>query len=372
MEQANKQKEKVRLMAFYLPQYHPIPENNEWWGKGFTEWLNVAKARPLFKGHYQPYIPTDLGFYDLRVPETREAQAEMAAKYGISGFCYWHYWFGGGKRLLDRPINEVLASKKPNFPFCFTWANETWSGIWHGCPNRILMKQTYPGPKDDESHFYEVLKAFQDNRYISINGKKVFIIFKPYELPEPERFINLWRQLAQKEGLKGLYFIGILNYPWKTDIKGFDAFTTSPPLSQVVKGIRHSIAKTLTKKVINKTRKFPYIFRKIPQIFEYKDYVRHAFPQQTLNNSFYPCIAPNWDNTPRSGINGYVLQNSTPELYGSLLKKAIAMVQNRDKEFRVVFIKSWNEWAEGNFLEPSTRWELKYLEVTKSILDELK
>lgn len=354
----------VKLIAFYLPQFHPIPENDEWWGKGFTEWTNVTTAQPLFRGHYQPNLPSDLGFYDLRVPEVRIAQAEMAAKYGISGFCYWHYWFGCGRRLLERPISEIIASKKPNFPFCLGWANQTWSGIWHGCPDRILMNQTYSGQKDDENHFYNVLEAFHDDRYVTIDGKKVFVIYRPNELPAPERFFDLWRKLAQKEGLKGLFFIGILTHPWKTHLKCFDAFTSSPPLSEVVKNFKP----TFSKKIL---AMLPFKKRKLPHIYQYKDYVKYAFTGFPLSNIFFPCVAPNWDNTPRSGKNGYVLHNSTPELYGIVLKKAINIVQNRDEQSRVIFIKSWNEWAEGNMLEPSRKWGLRYLETTKNILDEI-
>ena len=167
---------KPRLIAFYLPQFHPIPENDEWWGRGFTEWTNVAKAVPLFRGHYQPHFPADLGFYDLRVPEVREAQAAMAKAYGIEGFCYYHYWFGHGRRLLERPFNEVLSSGKPDFPFCLCWANDTWTGIWHGAPNKVLIEQRYPGVEDYKAHFYALLDAFRDPRYMTVDGKKIFII----------------------------------------------------------------------------------------------------------------------------------------------------------------------------------------------------
>src|ERR1039457_4911938 len=175
----------VKLIAFNLPQFHPIPENDEWWGKGFTEWTNTAKAKPLFTGHYQPHVPADLGFYDLRLPESRKAQADMARAYGIEAFCYYHYWFAG-KRLLERPVNEIIESGEPDFPFCLCWANDTWSGIWHGTPKHILVEQTYPGYDDYKAHFDYLLKAFSDRRYLTIDGKPLFVVYQPYHMPDPK------------------------------------------------------------------------------------------------------------------------------------------------------------------------------------------
>ena len=185
-EKSHKNRPAVRPIALYLPQFHPIPENDEWWGKGFTEWTNTAKAKPLFRGHYQPHAPADLGFYDLRVPETRIAQAEMAKEYGIEAFCYYHYWFAG-KRVLERPFAEVLESGKPDFPFCLCWANETWTGIWHGAPNKVLIEQTYPGYDDHRNHFDFLLKAFTDRRYVTVDGKPLFLIFKHSTSPKLRR-----------------------------------------------------------------------------------------------------------------------------------------------------------------------------------------
>lgn len=192
----------ARLIAFYLPQFHPIPENNEWWGKGFTEWTNVAKAKALFPGHYQPHVPADLGFYDLRVPETRIAQAELAREHGIEGFCYWHYWFGG-KRLLERPFNEVLKSGEPKFPFCLGWANESWSGIWHGCADKILMEQTYLGIEEEERHFNAVVDALFDERYLRVDDKPIFYIYKPQQLPKPEALSNIGSRLPSELDFPG-------------------------------------------------------------------------------------------------------------------------------------------------------------------------
>jgi lipopolysaccharide biosynthesis protein len=193
----------ARLIAFYLPQFHPIPENDAWWGPGFTEWTNVAKARPLYKGHKQPRLPADLGFYDLRLPETRERQADMARDAGIEGFCYWHYWFGGGRRILERVFDEVLASGKPNYPFCLAWANHSWSGVWQGMPKNVLIEQTYPGPADFQAHFHAVLPAFRDPRYLTVGGKPIFLVFSALDLPDTKEFTDLWNELALKAGLPG-------------------------------------------------------------------------------------------------------------------------------------------------------------------------
>ncbi len=363
---------KARLIAFYLPQFHAIPENDKWWGKGFTEWTNVAKAKPLFPGHYQPIVPADLVFYDLRVPETRIAQAEIAKQYGIEGFCYWHYWFAG-KRLLERPFNEVLKSGEPNFPFCIGWANHTWSGIWHGCPDKILIEQTYPGLDDYKSHFVTLLDAFRDSRYITIDGKPVFLVYKPHELPEPKIFTDYWRELAEKSGLKGLYFIGIItdNLCWVPEANGFDAASTQNPASKTRKRLRTIYPKSIFakgyKKLVSEvSKKFQKEYGpKFPLVYSYEKAIKYAPLGQDLEFEHYPCIFPNWDNTPRSGVNGVVYHNSTPHLFRIHLKEAIEQVAQREPEKRIVFIKSWNEWAEGNYLEPDLRFGRAYLEVIK-------
>jgi hypothetical protein len=217
----------ARVIAFYLPQFHPIPENDAWWGKGFTEWTNVAKAKPLFRGHYQPRIPIDLGYYDLRVPEVREAQAGLARNAGIEGFCYYHYWFGG-KRLLEKPFTEVVATGQPNFPFCLCWANQTWSGIWHGNPDRVLVEQTYPGTEDNRRHFLAVRQAFLDTRYPRFEGRPIFVIYRPTEHPDVTRFITEWEELAVQSGLPGIHFVAYLSpveAAWDFRSRAFDGCT---------------------------------------------------------------------------------------------------------------------------------------------------
>lgn len=372
----NLQTPKARLIAFYLPQFHPIPENDRWWGQGFTEWTNVAKAKPLFRGHYQPNVPADLGFYDLRVPETRIAQAQMAKEYGIEGFCYWHYWFAG-KRLLERPFNEVLKSGEPNYPFCLGWANESWTGIWHGSPNRMLMEQTYPGLADYEAHFYEVLKAFEDDRYIKIDGKPLFIIYRPKKLPDSKLFTDYWRELAVKSGLKGIYFMGTGFEPtWIPEKNGFDAsiiinpdFTrgVSPKLiAPQIWPKSTSFDKLYNKIVTLSTNNLPEGKRQIPFVYSYETAIKNAFLKDDVKYEHYPCIFPNWDNTPRSGVNGRVFYGSTPELFRIHLKEALEIVKSQPEEKRIIFIRSWNEWAEGNYLEPDLQVGRGYLEVIKN------
>ena len=197
----------VRLVAFYLPQFHPIPENDAWWGKGFTEWTNVAKSVPIFPGHYQPHFPADLGFYDLRLAESRQAQADLATKYGLSGFCYYHYWFSG-KRLLERPFSEVLSSGKPELPFCLCWANETWSRRWLGEETAVLQKQSY-SDADDLEHARALLPAFADRRYLTVDGRAIFLVYRPHDLPHPQRTTDVFRQVGVSHGLPEPYLVGV-------------------------------------------------------------------------------------------------------------------------------------------------------------------
>ena len=343
-----------RAIAFYLPQYHPIPENDVWWGKGFTEWTITAKAKPIFPGHYQPHVPADLGFYDLRMPETRIAQAEMAREYGIEGFCYYHYWFGG-KRLLERPFNEVLKSGKPDFPFCLCWANETWSGKWHGCPDKILIEQTYPGKEDEERQFYSLLPAFNDHRYMNVDGKPIFLFYRPNMLPDSNRLTDHWRDLASKNGLKGLYLIGTGNEPWRPELHGFDAAATQKPFHAAAMGQMRFTRKL--RRVHRRLLKYP------TEIYSYRKILPHLLMPEAVKGNVHPCVIPNWDNTPRSGLNGLVLHGSTPELFRTHLQGTLKQILHKPIEYRLLFIKSWNEWAEGNHMEPDLRFGKSYLEV---------
>lgn len=355
---------KARVIAFYLPQYHPIPENDKWWGKGFTEWTNVGKAKSLFKGHYQPRVPADLGYYDLRVAETRKAQADMAREYGVEGFCYWHYWFGNGKRLIERPFNEVLALGEPDFPFCLAWANETWKGFDHGLKNRnILIEQLYPGVEDYKRHFYEVLPAFKDKRYITVDGKPLFMIYKPLANDEVKVFMETWKSLAIENDLPGIYFVGHHN-DFRDNLKdvmntGVDAVNTTRLNNYIVKH------RAIYKKLFSRIKKV-FLGTASAYAIPYSIMSKYFIvPEEDNVENVFPSIIPGWDHTPRSGRDGLIMTNSTPELFESHVKETINVIKNKEAEKKIIFIKSWNEWAEGNYMEPDLKWGTKYLEALK-------
>lgn len=359
----------LRAIAFYLPQFHPIPENDIWWGKGFTEWTNVAKARPLFPGHKQPHLPADLGFYDLRVPEVRELQAAMARHAGIEGFCYWHYWFGNGKRLLERPFNEVLASGRPDFPFCLAWANESWSGIWHGAGDKLLMKQDYPGRKDYEDHFFSLLPAFNDKRYIRVDNKPIFVIYNPTAIPDLNVFCEVFRDLAIRNGLEGLFLVAN-NYKntafdWNPVDYGFDACTISAH-SRVMheKNSWNTPHKKYAPPVIfNRIlKKFGIQRQALPDLlYDYSEAARYFIVENTFPIDLIPTAITGWDNSPRCGTRGLILKGYTPETFRTHLKEVFKTSEKSRN--RLVFVKSWNEWAEGNYLEPESEYGMKFLEV---------
>lgn len=358
---------KPRLIAFYLPQFYPTPENDEWWGKGFTEWTNVGRAKPLFKGHYQPRVPADLGYYDLRIPEIREEQAKMARKAGIEGFCYWHYWFGNGKRLLSRVFKEVVDSGKPDFPFCLCWANHSWlAKTWDpNKPPRMLMEQTYPGVDDYVAHFYEMLPAFKDNRYIKVNGKLLFGLFAPLDMPEIQLFKDTWNDLARKNGLAGFKFFGYMPNPKNATkvLTNFDYVTTD------------YYAEAITSKDVFIKRGLKWINTHIlnrPYVGIYSDYVAYTIRQMSDCTQELPCLLPNYDHTPRSGNRGLLLHKSTPKLFAELLSKCLDVRKNIPDEENIIFIKAWNEWGEGNYLEPDLKYGKGYLEAIREVLDAVK
>lgn len=316
---------KNKIIAYYLPQYHPIPENDEWWGKGFTEWTTVGKAKPLFKNHYQPRVPADLGYYDLRIPEVREKQAILAKQAGIFGFCYWHYWFGNGKQLLELPFNEVLKTGKPDFPFCLGWANESWKAkVWDASAekkDKILIEQVYPGENDIIQHFHTVEIAFRDKRYIRHNGMPIFLIYKPLQYKDINTFISLWNHLIKERGIADkIYFIAnVISEEEKEQClnNGFDAVTYNP-LSRIDNG--YSRINGLSKLL----RRFYQHFTSRPlRTFDYSKVMNCFFTDEDKCENVIPFLLPNWDHSPRSGRFSVVLENSTPKKFGAHIRKVL-------------------------------------------------
>lgn len=382
----------IRTIAIYLPQYHPVPENDLWWGKGFTEWANVAKAKPLFKDHYQPHLPADLGFYDLRLPEVREQQAALAKAYGIYGFCYYHYWFNG-KRMLERPFEEVFKSGKPDFPFMLCWANENWTRSWDGGNNEILLEQKYSA-EDDLKHIQSLIAYFEDPRYIRIGDKPVVAIYRSTLLPDPAATIKIWRAEAAKHGME-LYICrvesfseGGANYLEA----GFDAAIDFQPW-----GTGMSLYKA--SKIADKQRKFSFriknfFYREVAGKFSEEKYrsFRQQFKAKEMNdyvidyNEYtdfiqllelpeykrFPCVMPMWDNTARLKSKLGVFYNNEPRAYQNWLNSTVRKFEPYSKDENLVFINAWNEWGEGNHLEPCQKWGNAFLMATREALLKIK
>ena len=348
----------AKFIAFYLPQYHPTKENDEWWGPGFTDWRSVSMAKPLFKGHVQPKIPADLGFYDLRLEETRIKQAEMAQQYGIDCFCYWHYWFGKGRRLLNIPFDEVVKTGKPNIPFCLGWANHSWyKKAWGGKgKDQLLIEQLYPGVEDYELHFHTMLSAFKDPRYFRHNGKLVFIIYQPLAHEQISLFIKTWRRLAQEHGLNDFFFIGKDSYSnnkGKILDLGFDAI-----YNDNIFGVLHKESKI--------KKSYRYLKMKLlqrPIVFNYEDAINYMLTEEEKKEEVIPTIVPNWDHSPRSGRSTPIFVNSQPKFFKKLVHDVCELVKSKTNN--IVIIKSWNEWGEGNYLEPDIQFGRGMLEALK-------
>jgi len=353
----------VRSIAIYLPQFHPIPENDEWWGKGFTEWTNVTKATPKFKGHYQPHLPTDLGFYDLRLHETMIEQAELAKAYGIYGFMFYHYWFSG-KRILERPVNQWLENKSPNFPFCICWANENWSRRWDGKEHDLLLKQDY-SEEDHRLHFKELARHFRDERYILVDGKPLFAIYRVELIPDIKQMVAIWREEALKYGFKGLYLVSVGNPVYSTNPNEIDfdaAIKFQPDYFNLPKNLSESfLNKILHKLNIKKSEVIGN------SIYDYEEFVVETLKaEKSVDYLLYPSVTPMWDNSARRKKDAFVLHNSTPEKFGTWLKEVIKNFNPPTQEENFIIINAWNEWAEGNHLEPCQKWGRQYLEVVKN------
>lgn len=365
---------RIHTIAFYLPQFHPIKENNEWFGEGFTEWTNVGKSKPLFIGHYQPKVPADLGYYDLRLAEVREQQTKLAKEAGIDAFCYYHYWFGNGRQIMEKPFEDVVNSKSPDFPFCLCWANHSfyrknWNSDTKALDTELLIEQEYPGDDDIENHFYSLLKAFKDSRYYCINGHPLFVVYDIKRLPNPHNFFNKWNELASKEGLESFYF---LTYTINVeDVNSYPFNLGNGVILTLINNAFTSGLHTRNAKRIKYIRELIGEFLKLPLlVMPYKKAIKYMTHPIMAENNTIPCIAPNWDVSPRRGRGATILHKSTPALFYELVSNAISLIKRKPDKNRILFIKSWNEWGEGNYMEPDLRYGKGYIKALRKALDE--
>ncbi len=351
-----------RAIAIHLPQFYPFPENDEWWGKGFTEWRNTSTATARFRGHYQPHIPADLGYYDLRLAESRMAQIELAKSHGISGFCYYHYWFNG-KQIMERPVKEMLRNPDEDFPFMLCWANEDWSRNWEGGFNKTLIAQRYD-EQDDIAHFHHLLPYFKDPRYIKVDGAPVFCIYRTHLFPDISRTIAVWQNLAAKEGFR-LYicrFEDSLHHGIGQMADGIDAAVEFQPFItrehlKVGNYLQRASRKLLGREYFNFIYSYPDLVKKqLSRVGNDCDYKK------------YPCVFPSWDNSPRrKGRSFTAFKDSTPELFETWLRHVNEHFTPYSKDENFIFINAWNEWAEGCHLEPDLKFGTGYLDAVKKV-----
>jgi hypothetical protein len=346
----------IKPIAFYLPQYHPIPENDAWWGKGFTEWTNVSKARPLFQGHHQPRLPGELGFYDLRVPEIMKRQIELAKTHGVYGFCFYHYWFAG-KRLLERPVNLFFEKSEWVFPFCLCWANENWTRRWDGMEKEILIAQEY-SPEDDLAFIRDIEKYVRDVRYIKVSGKPLIILYNAQVLPNAGETARCWRDYCRKVGI-GEIFLAIVQTFGAQDPRpfGFDAAIEFPPHTLFQpKDVQCDLAQ-LDPAFEGRVHAYSELALSYPPL-----------PQDFL---LFKGITLAWDNTARRGKDAYILADCSPKGYQEWLENLFEQtIEHHQPEHRFVFINAWNEWAEGTHLEPDRKYGYAYLNATTRALQK--
>ena len=353
----------LRSIAFYLPQYHPIPENDEWWGPGFTEWTNVVRAKPLFRGHYQPHLPADLGFYDLRVPETRALQADMAQTYGFHAFCYYHYWFQG-RRLLDRPFREVLSSGEPAMPFLLCWANEHWTRRWDGGSDQVLVEQTYSAA-DDLDHIQWLARAFADERYVRVDGRPVFLVYKASKLPDPRRTTDVWREESARLGTGEPYLVRVESYnePRGDPTQlGFDAAVEFQPDTRLLgPRVPPDPLRKLGRAVAPRSGRYRNA------VHRYRDLVTRSLAAAQPPYKRFRCVTPSWDNSARRRP-ALVLTGAEPREFGRWTRGVAEHFRPLGPDENFVFVNAWNEWAEGNHLEPCQRHGYGFLQAYRDAL----
>lgn len=358
----------MKLISFYLPQYHAIPENDEWWGKGFTEWTNVKRGKAFYKSHYQPRVPLHNDYYDLSDGKVIERQMKLAKKYGIYGFCFYHYYFTG-KKLLETPLENLLKNKNANLPFCLAWANQSWERTWYNKNNtgKVLLKQVYGEEKEWTDHFNYLLPFFKDKRYISVEGKPVFLIYLPQDFLRISKMIELWNLLAIENGLNGIYFIGMNTiYKSNRNINGLNAMINFEPLRtlremNILKQSLTSFKKDIFEKAgVRKSKIFNWIFAN--NLYSYDEIYKHILKRKCNENIItYSGAFPGWDNTARKDESGLIITRSSPKKFEKYLSQL--MMKDKGKDF--IFINAWNEWSEGAYLEPDERYGYAYLKAIK-------
>ena len=357
----------VRPIAIYLPQFHPIPENDAAWGEGFTEWTNVKKAKPLFKGHYQPHIPhEDVGYYDLRDSEVLIKQAAMAKEYGIYGFAFYHYWFNG-KRLLNLPLDNMLKTGKPHFPFCYIWANENWTRRWDGRDNDVIISQNYSF-EDDVNHIRFLCEnVFSDSRYIRVNGRPFFIVYRTNKLPEPQKTTDIWREVALKEGIGEIYLcrMEIGYFPANPYELGFDAAIHFHPDTYNIERLQPNVFQ----RILHRLGMLKLdLYKNI--VYDYISYAKKMSDCTKVTYKRYPGIMPSWDNSARVKSNAIIFKNASPAVYEKWLYSIKQNFIPFSSEENFIFINAWNEWAEGAHLEPDRKFGYAYLQATaEAIID---
>lgn len=364
-----------KIISFYLPQFHPIPENNEWWGKGFTEWTNVAKSRPRFTSHHQPQIPADLGFYDLRLSQTRVEQAKLAKEYGISGFCYYHYWFNGNM-LLERPFNEVLSSGEPDFPFCLCWANENWTRAWDGLDRQVLIQQDYTD-EDSRDHIDWFINAFKDGRYIKVDGRPLLLIYRIDNIPDVKNEVESWRKVVRDNGFPDIYLCAVKNGFVELEDQeilnlGFDAIVDFQPDRRdfpVASGVKPRLYRFARKILPDSIYQWLKLSVSANNIINYRAMIE-GIMKKVWPTSYrkFPCVFPSWDNSARRKT-ATIIQNDEPEVYGKWLKHSLDCIQDYPESEKFVFINAWNEWAEGCHLEPDQKNGHAFLKETKNAIN---
>jgi hypothetical protein len=355
----------MKIIAWYLPQFHEIEENDKWWGKGFTEWNNVKTAVPQFKGHEQPRVPLNNNYYNLLDAQTQVWQSDLAQKYGIYGFCYYHYW-SKGKMLLEKPAENMLLNKDITIPFCFSWGNHTWRRTWGTYSKEVLWEQEYGDKEDWDAHFKYLLPFFSDERYIKEDNRPLFVIFQPENVHKLKKFTEYWNQLAIRHGWNGICFISQDTKCDVTKYKALENFTYNIEYQpNRAKFELLNKPSNLFKRLVYKLN-LPFAFLKIT--FDYDRLWNIILKQKPISEHAIPGAFVDWDNTPRYGKYGTVCLKMTPEKFEKYLSKQIWRAENVYKS-QYIFLFAWNEWGECGYLEPDERNKYKYLEAVKNAVN---